>query len=104
MNVVRDPLYVSLSTDGFRFDDTRVVASCELPAFHPVDDSGPKGRGSRWGCEYRYPGGAKQGGCQYPQAVAVQPGGGGGAAAEAFWAIFSVNKEDIWVARVPYTF
>ena len=35
-NIVRDPLYVSLSTDGWHFNETYVVASCELPQFaHP---------------------------------------------------------------------
>jgi hypothetical protein len=50
----------------------------------------------------RYRGGSKQGGCQYPQAVAVDapedPNASG------LWVAFSVNKEDIWIAKVPYDF
>jgi hypothetical protein len=47
----------------------------------------------------RYPGGAKEGGVQYPQAVPVTAPG-----QEGFWAIFSLNKEDIWVVCVPFAF
>lgn len=98
-NIVRDPLYVSLSSDGYAFDDVRVVASCEMPELaHP---NNPDGYTQKWGCMYRYPGGAKQGGCQYPQAIAVSESAG---AAAGFWVIFSVNKEDMWIAKLPYAF
>lgn len=99
-NVVRDPLYVSLSVDGFKFNETFVVASCEMPEFQPKEDEN-RGLGSRWGCQYRYKGGSKQGGCQYPQAMPIVQQAGN---ASGFWVIFSVNKEDIWIAKVPLTF
>jgi len=50
--------YVTMSNDGYAFDDSRVVASCEMDAFNHPDRQ-------RWGCQYRYQGGSKQGGCQY---------------------------------------
>ncbi len=94
---MRDPLFVSVAADGFAFADTRVVASCEMPAFaHPDAQHPPQ----PWGCQFRYRGGAKQGGCQYPQAVAVNAPG----PFQAFWVVFSVNKEDIWIAKLPFAF
>jgi hypothetical protein len=141
-NIVRDPLYLSVSSDGYRFGgmgggsaagegrgeeeiesgsnmaeattssatifstattggvsppkDVFVVASCEMEEFSHTEEH------PHWGCQFRYQGGSKQGGCQYPQGVAVTEEAGPDAA--ALWAVFSVNKEDVWVARVPYTF
>ena len=46
VNAVRDPLYVTMSADGYAFDEPLVVASCEMPAFnHPTRQ--------RWGCQFR---------------------------------------------------
>jgi hypothetical protein len=59
-------------------------------------------QGEKWGCMYRYNGGAKEGGCQYPQGIVVKEAAANNAT--GFWAIFSVNKEDIWIAKVPLTF
>jgi hypothetical protein len=56
LNIFRDPLFISLSSDGWHFDATRVVASCEQDVFVAPDQP--------WGCLYRYPGGAKEGGVQ----------------------------------------
>eukprot|EP00048_Salpingoeca_helianthica_P001515 m.49791 g.49791 ORF g.49791 m.49791 type:complete len:414 (+) comp11517_c0_seq4:1122-2363(+) len=88
VTVFRDPLFISTTTDGWHFSRTNVVASCEMSAFRS-----PK---QPWGCLQRYKGGAKEGGLQYPQGMAVTAPG-----VEGFYAIFSVNKEDIWVARLP---
>jgi hypothetical protein len=46
---------------------------------------------------YRHKGGSKQGGVQYPQGLALTVPG-----LEGFWAIYSLNKEDVWVARAPF--
>lgn len=46
---------------------------------------------------YREQGGAKEGGLQYPQALVVTAP----PAAAGFYVVVSLNKEDIWVARVP---
>mmetsp|Transcript_8118 Transcript_8118/g.10499 ORF Transcript_8118/g.10499 Transcript_8118/m.10499 type:complete len:378 (-) Transcript_8118:168-1301(-) len=124
VNVVRDPLYVSISEDGYKFDSTYVVASCEMDVFkssrskispssreeeEKEDDDEHMGntnddeslQGERWGCAKRYSGGSKQGGVQYPQAIAMTEASG---EAAGFWVIFSLNKEDIWIAKVPLTF
>ncbi len=87
----RDPLFVTTSTDGVNWNATRVVAACNMTAFQsPTQPDG---------CKERYAGKWKSPGMQYPQAVAVTDPN-----AEGFWVIFSVNKEDIWVSRVPFAF
>jgi len=48
-------------------------------------------------CVQRYPGGSKEGGCQYPQAIAVTDPKN-----EGLYVIFSLNKEDIWLAKLPF--
>jgi hypothetical protein len=130
----RDPLYVSVTTDGYKFNQTHVVASCEMDVFKsPRSGFDPSSnaqytqahlqyfhdhhrqqfkeeqegddvslQGEKWGCMYRYNGGAKEGGCQYPQGIVVKEAAANNAT--GFWAIFSVNKEDIWIAKVPLTF
>lgn len=88
-NVFRDPLWLSTSVDGVHFNATTPITSCDLPFYSAPDQP--------WGCSFRYQGGSKQSGCQYPQGMAlVAP------APEGYWAIFSLNKEDIYVLRVPY--
>jgi hypothetical protein len=85
----RDPLFLTTSTDGFAFDATLVVGACnQTGAF-----------GSPEPCKMRYPGASKSPGLEYPQAVAVTEVG-----SEGLWVVFSLNKEDIWVARVPFAF
>ena len=82
----RNPLYVSRTDDtNLRFVDTDVIVSCEMPIFTSPHQP--------FGCEQRVRGGAKQGGCQYPQALAITGGD--------FYTIFSLNKEDIWLLRFP---
>lgn len=44
-----------------------------------------------------WPGKGKSEGLEYPQAVAVTD-----ASVSGFYVIYSVNKEDIWVAKLPY--
>lgn len=87
--VFRDPLYITVSQDGWHFSSTHVAVSCEEEQFRE--------KGQPWGCLYRYKGGAKEGGVQYPQGIAVTaPGFPNG-----FYVIYSLNKEDIWVSRLP---
>ena len=88
VTLLRDPLFLSTAPDGYAFTTTAAIGSCEDKVF-----SGP---GQPWGCMYRVPGGAKEGGIQYPQAAVVTAPGAAG-----FYVIASLNKEDIYVARVP---
>ena len=76
----RDPLALSLSTDGFSFDKSFVALSCRIP---PVSSQG--------GCKRRNPGGGSPG-PQYPQGL-VQ--------GDFLYVIMSMNKEDVWVMRAP---
>jgi hypothetical protein len=88
VTLLRDPLFLSTSPDGYAFTTTAAIGSCEDRVF--------VGPGQPWGCLYRNAGGAKEGGLQYPQsAVVTAP------QAEGFYTIASLNKEDIWVARTP---
>lgn len=89
-NVFRDPLYLSTTHDGWRFNATVALTSCELPIFRSKEQP--------YGCQYRHQGGSKQGGCQYPQGMSVTD-----PRVKGFWAIFSLNKEDIWVVRAPFS-
>ena len=86
----RDPLFLSTSVDGQAFGATaRALTSCQLAVYQsPHQPSG---------CVYRHKGGSKQGGVQYPQGLALTVQG-----LEGFWAIYSLNKEDVWVARAPF--
>ena len=91
-NIFRDPIYVSLSRNGVEFTAVAALGSCEQPHFT-----------NPWqplGCVQRYGGGGIQGGLQYPQAVAVTAAEGG---VEGFYVILSQNKEDIWVAKTPFS-
>jgi hypothetical protein len=87
----RDPLFLSTSGDGWAFDTTGIIGTCENSTVFASPPEQP------WGCLYRNAGGAKEGGLQYPQGVAVLAP----AEAAGLWVIVSLNKEDIWVAHVP---
>ena len=76
---LREPLALSLSSDGITFDAAVAV----------VNTTEPK----------RYCGSAKSFGPSYPQARAVV---GEGEALDGLWIVYSVNKEDIGVTRVPF--
>ena len=56
INVLRDPLYVSRSSDGWAFTATAAVGSCEQTEIfaNPADNQ-------PWGCQYRVEGGSKEG-------------------------------------------
>jgi len=87
---VRDPLFLSTSVDGQAFGATaRALTSCQLAVY--------QGPHQPSGCVFRHKGGSKQGGVQYPQGLALTVPG-----LEGFWAIYSLNKEDVWVARAPF--
>ena len=81
----RDPLVLSLSSDGYTFDKAYVALSCRL---RPVTRPG----GQANGCKRRNPGGDGSPGPQYPQGL-VHGG--------SLYVIMSVNKEDIWVEQIP---
>lgn len=69
---LRDPLVLSLSKDGKRFDRAGAI---------------------RWGApEIRSPGSAKSRGFQYPSALVAE---------QALWVVYSIGKEDVAVTRVP---
>lgn len=76
----RYPLAIMTSNDGARFDHLFTVHS-ELP-------------------DQRFGGYLKNMGPQYVRGI-VEGNGAAPDAASAFWLTYSVNKEDIWVARVP---
>ena len=81
----RDPLVVSLSSDGYVFNRSFVVASCasaEYRSPEQPDGCKPRNNIARW-----------MPGPQYPQGV-VDEGLG------VLFVAFSVNKEDIWVKGV----
>lgn len=88
----RDPLFVTTSVDGWQFNQTNVVAACNQTVFTSPQQPN--------GCVERYSGGSKNPGMQYPQAVAVTAP----SVPQGLYVIFSVNKEDIWVAYLPFNF
>ena len=96
-NAFRDPLFLTASVDGLAFGaDTggghtvRALTACEQDMYRSLEQP--------LGCVYRHGGGSKQGGVQYPQGLALTT-----ARLQGFWAIYSLNKEDIWLARVPFS-
>ena len=90
LTLLRDPIFLSTAPNGYDFTTTAAIGSCE-------DSAVFAGPGQPWGCQYRVPGGAKEGGLQYPQAAVVTAP----ASAAGFFVIVSLNKEDIWIARTP---
>eukprot|EP01052_Picozoa_sp_SAG31_P008738 SAG31_NODE_446_length_15587_cov_29.651989_1_plen_649_part_00 len=80
---LRDPLVLSLSSDGYAFEKAYVAMSCLLP---PVSShEHPEG------CKRRNPGGGSPG-PQYSQGLVN---------GESLYVIMSMNKEDIWVEQIP---
>ena len=77
----RFPLVLAHSDDGREFDGMRFIHG-ELP-------------------RQRYEGGWKNLGPQYVRGLAEWADDGTFADRHAIWLIYSVNKEDIWVSRVP---
>jgi len=77
----RFPLVLVYGDDGSEFRNMRVLHG-ELP-------------------QQRYPGKYKDFGPQYMRGLAEWADDGTFADKQAMWLIYSVNKEDIWVARVP---
>lgn len=89
ITLLRDPIFLSTSIDGFAFSSTAAIGTCENKIF--TSPTQP------WGCQYRINGGAKEGGLQYPQsAIVTSPSLSAG-----FYVIVSLNKEDIWISRTP---
>ena len=80
----RYPLVIVNGDDGGEFHDMRVVHG-ELPSL-------------------RYPGKYKDLGAQYVRGLAEWADDGTFADKQAMWLVYSVNKEDIWVARIPLPF
>ena len=81
----RDPLVISLSSDGYSFDTAYVALSCHLP---PVNRTGQ----ATDGCKRHHPGGDGSPGPQYPQGLVH---------GDSLYVIMSMNKEDIWVEQIP---
>jgi hypothetical protein len=77
----RYPMAVTTSDDGITFRDMRVIHGEISPQ--------------------RYHGRAKGGGPQYLRGVAEWGGNRRSLNEDSIWVIYSVNKEDIWVSRVP---
>ncbi len=77
----RYPLALVQGADGREFGSLRVVHG-ELP-------------------QLRYPGQYKNPGPQYMRGLAEWADDGSFADRQALWLIYSVNKEDIWISRVP---
>lgn len=90
IGVSRDPLFLSLARDGAAFDRVAAVGSCGEAVF-----ASPPAQ--PWGCTPRVSEGAISG-LQYPQAAAVAAP----PAVAALYVIASLNREDIWVARVDW--
>ncbi len=79
-NRLRYPLAVMTSPDATEFDELLAVHG-ELP-------------------DQRFPGGFKNPGPQYVRGI-VEGNGVPPDAARATWVTYSVNKEDIWISRIP---
>lgn len=77
----RYPLVAVSGEDGHRFRGMRVVHG-EIPV-------------------QRYEGRARSVGPQYVRGVSVWSNDGSRADERAMWIVYSVNKEDIWVSRLP---
>jgi hypothetical protein len=77
----RYPMAVTTSNDGITFRNMRVIHGEVSPQ--------------------RYAGRAKGGGPQYLRGVAEWGGDAPSLNKDSIWVIYSVNKEDIWVSRIP---
>ena len=77
----RYPMAVTTSDDGITFTNMRVIHGEVSPQ--------------------RYAGRAKGGGPQYLRGVAEWGGDAPSLDKNSIWVIYSVNKEDIWVSRIP---
>ena len=77
---IRFPLVLLSSGDGITFSDPRVVHG-ELPSL-------------------RYPGKNKSPGASYVRGLSMWSDDGS-RGADALWLLYSVNKEEIWLSRVP---
>jgi hypothetical protein len=82
----RDPLAVSTSANGWDFDRSVGVMSC-------------KQLGSTEKCGPRIPGHSKNSGPSYPQGVVVT----GTKSVDGLYVVATNNKEDVWVAKVPFS-
>ena len=85
-HAAREPLTVATSADGVSFDSVRVVMTCT--------DTGV----TNSTCHSRNNVG---GGIAYPQALTVAPPAP--AALQGFWVVATNNKEDVIIARVPFS-
>eukprot|EP00730_Choanoeca_flexa_P000855 TRINITY_DN10367_c0_g1_i4.p1 TRINITY_DN10367_c0_g1~~TRINITY_DN10367_c0_g1_i4.p1 ORF type:complete len:464 (+),score=51.85 TRINITY_DN10367_c0_g1_i4:1-1392(+) len=80
---IRDPLVVSLSSDGRHFDQAAIIMSC-----HNLSSTST--------CVPRHKGAAKNPGPSYPQGVAILRGEAG----STLYVVATNNKEDVWVTAV----
>jgi hypothetical protein len=77
----RFPLAITTSDDGTTFRNMRVIHGEEPPQ--------------------RYAGNDKNVGAQYIRGVCEWGGGAPSLDTNSIWVIYSMNKEDIWVSRIP---
>jgi predicted neuraminidase len=84
----RDPVTVAVSQDGYDFSSVKAVMSCKN---FPSNTSK---------CAPRFPGGGKNPGPSYPQGLAVVSPAP--VEHQGFYVVATNNKEDVWVAKVPY--
>jgi hypothetical protein len=89
-NIMFDPLFISTSVDGYKFNRTTVLTSCSLPAFIAPDQP--------TGCLSRFNLFDTELGAHSPDAFMVTAG-----RLEGLWVAFSLNTEDIWMLRLPVT-
>lgn len=87
---IRDPLTIATSADGTDFDTVNAVFSCTQLG-QPDQPNG---------CVARYDGKAKNPGPSYPQALVLDAPAP--TSLQGMWIVATNNKEDVWIARVPY--
>eukprot|EP01116_Phalansterium_solitarium_P000090 TRINITY_DN10058_c0_g1_i2.p1 TRINITY_DN10058_c0_g1~~TRINITY_DN10058_c0_g1_i2.p1 ORF type:complete len:419 (-),score=100.75 TRINITY_DN10058_c0_g1_i2:31-1287(-) len=84
--VIRDPLTIALSRDGWSFDQAYVVISCTLLGPSNVE------------CKPRWQGKYKNPGPSYPQGLAVTA-----PKVQGLYVVVTNNKEDVWVAKMEFS-
>lgn len=84
----RDPIGLSTSKDGLRFDTMVAVMSCTDLASWST-------------CRPRYQGDGKNSGPSYPQGLTVVDPAP--VEHQGFYVVATNNKEDVWLAKVPFS-
>eukprot|EP01084_Bolivina_argentea_P050636 93131_1 len=83
----RDPVTIATSIDGYKFDKVNVVMSCTNLSATST-------------CSPRWPGGGKNPGPSYPQAIAiVDPAP---IELQGLYVVATNNKEDVWITHMKF--